>query len=73
MDETETSFWQKKPEELNVADQLKLVALIPAVMVAGFVAPAIVINAVESIRTRLRNRKLRPELTLVETTDEEVQ
>jgi hypothetical protein len=73
MDENENSFWQKKPEELNVADQLKLVALIPAAMVVGFVAPALVVSAVGSVRDRLRARKLRPELALVETTDEEVQ
>lgn len=68
MDENEPSFWQKKPEDLNVADQLKLVALIPAVMVAGFVAPAVVISAVENVRARLRRRKQQPELAPVETT-----
>ena len=73
MDENETSFWQKKPDELNVADQLKLVALIPAAMVVGFVAPALVMSAVGNIRDRLRARKQEPVLALVDTTDAEVQ
>ncbi len=71
MDENSPSFWEKKPDELNVSDQLKLVALIPAAMVVGFMAPAIVLGAVDKIRTRFK-RKPQVELAIVETTTDEV-
>lgn len=62
MDE-QTSFWNKKSEELTVADQMKVVALIPAVMLGGFVAAGVTLSAVEKIRTKFRKKQ--PELAVV--------
>jgi hypothetical protein len=72
MDETETSFWSKKPDELTVGDQIKFVALVPAVMLGSIIGVGAVLTGVEKIRARL-SRKQKVELTLVETPDEEVQ
>lgn len=65
MDET-PSFWNKKPDDLTVGENLKFVALVPAAMLIGFVAPAAVLSGVEKIRNKFRKKQ--PELALVETT-----
>jgi len=56
MDET-TNFWNKKQEDLEVADQLKLVALVPVVMMGSVVATGLALRGVDKIRSLIRRPK----------------
>jgi hypothetical protein len=65
MDE-QVSFWKKSPDELDVGDSLKYVALTPVVAVTAFVLPMYVIGRIIE-RKQARDAKKKAHLTVVST------
>lgn len=65
MEET-PNFWNKKQEDLEVADQLKLVALVPVVMMGSVIATGLALRGVDKIRSLIRRPK-QVELAIVDT------
>jgi hypothetical protein len=69
--EIETTFWNKKSDDVTLGDSVKLVGIVSAVSIAVPLAVVGVVAGVAKIGQKIRERYAQPTLTLVESTDSE--